>query len=197
MLTVRKGGHRDLERYYSLLEIDYDKKELLPKLAIHRAISRGDQEFLLFADEESKLDVAYALVNVRSLYGYVLLKYFGVIPWYRGHNLGVESMRLINRRYADKQGILAELTVFDKEDKDTLRKLRRFFERFGFEHVSCDYRLGGAPVTLMVKPMKGTAEIGPVAHRLIRDFYTRILSPLGVEKMVDIRPPQKAADPAE
>ena len=44
MLTLRKGGHRDLERYYGLMEVDFDSEELLGKLAIHRAISRGDQE---------------------------------------------------------------------------------------------------------------------------------------------------------
>ena len=70
MLTVKKGGHRDLERYYSMFEIDFDQKELLPKLAIHRAISRGDQELLLFVDDESQLTLAYALVCTRSLYGY-------------------------------------------------------------------------------------------------------------------------------
>ena len=187
MLTVEKGGHRDLERWYSLMEIDFDRKELLSRLTIHRAISKGEQELLLFTDEESKLTVGYALVCTRSLYGYVLLKYFGVVPWYRGHGLGVECMRLINRRYADRQGILAELTVFDQEDGDTLPRLRRFFARFGYVAVNSDYKLGGAPVTLMVKPILGTAEIEPVADRMIRDFYSRCLTPFSMEKMVDIR----------
>ena len=188
MLIAKKGGHRDLERYYSMLEIDYDQRELLPKLSIHRAISRGDQELLLFVDEESQMTLAYALVCTRSLYGYVLLKYFGVLPWYRGHNIGVEAMRLINRRYADRQGILAELTVFEDEQTETLRKLRRFFARFGYVDVPCDYRLGGAPVDLMVKPILGTEEIGPVAHRIIPDFYSRVLSPVSLDRMVQIRP---------
>ena len=188
MLIVKKGGHRDLERYYSMFEIDFDQKELLPKLGIHRAVSRGDQELLLFVDEESQLTLAYALVCTRSLYGYVLLKYFGVLPWYRGHNVGVEAMRLINRRYADRQGILAELTVFEDGQADTFRKLRRFFARFGYVDVPCDYRLGGAPVDLMVKPILGTEEIGPVAHRIIPDFYSRVLSPVSLDRMVQIRP---------
>ena len=188
MLIVKKGGHRDLERYYSMFEIDFDRKELLPKLAIHRAISRGDQELLLFVDEESQLTLAYALVCTRSLYGYVLLKYFGVLPWYRGHNIGVEAMRLINRRYADRQGILAELTVFEEEQTDALRKLRRFFARFGYVDVPCDYRLSGAPAELLVKPIQGTEEIGPVAHRIVTDFYSRVLSPASLDRMVQIRP---------
>jgi len=188
MLTVKKGGHRDLERYYSMFEIDFDQKELLPKLAIHRAISRGDQELLLFVDDESQLTLAYALVCTRSLYGYVLLKYFGVLPWYRGHNVGVEAMRLLNRRYAERQGILAELTVFEDEQTDTLRRLRRFFARFGYVDVPCEYRLGGAPVDLMVKPVQGTEEIGPVVHRIVCDFYSRVLSPASMDRMVKIRP---------
>ena len=191
MLIAKKGGHRDLERYYSMFEIDFDRKELLPRLAIHRAISRGDQELLLFVDEESQLTLAYALVCTRSLYGYVLLKYFGVLPWYRGHNIGVEAMRLINRRYADRQGILAELTAFEGEQTETLRKLRRFFARFGYVDVPCDYRLGGAPAELLVKPIQGTEEIGPVAHRMISDFYSRALSPAALDRMVQIRPAEE------
>ena len=81
MLQIRKGGHRDLERYYSVFDLDFDKKELLPKLSLHRAISKGDVELLIVYDEESRIEVAYALTLCRGLYGYVLLKYFGVLPW--------------------------------------------------------------------------------------------------------------------
>ena len=88
---------------------------------------------------------------------------------------------------AAEQGLVAELAVFDPEDKDTLRKLRKFFSRFGYEPVDCAYRLGGVPAELMVKPIKGTAEIGPVVHRVIRDFYARVLNPARLEKMVEIR----------
>ena len=186
MLAIRKGGHRDLERYYSVIDLDFDKKELLPKLSLHRAISKGDVELLIVYDEESRIEVAYALTLCRGLYGYVLLKYFAVIPWYRGKGLGIQTMRLLNKYYADRQGILAELTVFDPEDTETLRKLRKFFSRFGYEEVKSDYRLAGAPVTLMVKPIKGTAEITPVAHRLLRDFYSRVIGPTALEKMIQI-----------
>ena len=187
MLQIRKGRHRDLERYYNVFDLDFDKKELLPKLSLHRAISKGDVELLIVYDEESRIEVAYALTLCRGLYGYVLLKYFGVLPWYRGKGLGIQAMRLLNKHYAEKQGLLAELTVFDPEDKDTLRKLRKFFSRFGYEEVKCDYRLAGAPVTLMVKPLRGTAEIAPVAHRILRDLYSRVLSGEKLEKTVDIR----------
>ena len=46
----------------------------------------------------------YALVATKNLYGYVLLKYLAVMPWCRGQGLGIQIMRLINKRYADKQG---------------------------------------------------------------------------------------------
>jgi hypothetical protein len=187
MLQIRKGGHRDLERYYTLFEVDFDEKELLPKLGLHTAISKGDAELLIVYDEESKLELGYALTLCRNVYGYVLLKYFGILPWYRNKGLGVQAMRLVNKHYAESQGILAEITVFDPEDQDTLRKLRKFFSRFGYEEVPSDYRLGGAEVTLMAKPIKGTAEIAPVAHRMIRDFYSRILGPTRMDQMVDIR----------
>ena len=50
MLKVEKGGHRDLERWYGLMEIDFDRRELLSKLTIHRAISKGEQELLIFSE---------------------------------------------------------------------------------------------------------------------------------------------------
>ena len=191
MLAVRTGGHRDLERLYSAFELDFDRRELLPKLSIHKAMMAGDQELLVFYDEESGITAGYALVMVRGVYGYVLLKYFGILQWFREQGLGIQAMRLINKRYADRQGILAELTVFDDADGDYLRKLRRYFARFGYQDVACDYRLGGAPVDLMVKPIRGTAEIAPVAHRMIADFYSRCLRPVSFAKMVDIRPLKK------
>ena len=186
MLQLRKGGHRDLERYYTLFEVDFDEKELLPKLGLHTAISKGDAELLIVYDEESRIEVAYALCFCRGLYGYVLLKHFGVLPWYRNKGLGVQAMRLVNQHYAEKQGILAELAVFDPEDRETLRKLRKFFARFGYEKVAVDYRLAGAEAELLVKPIKGTADLAPVAHRIVRDLYGRVLSPAATDQMVQI-----------
>ena len=192
MLTLRKGNHRDLERLYPAIEMDFDKRELLPKLAIHKAMTLGDQELLVFYDDESEITLGYALVMVRGVYGYVLLKYFGILQWFREQGVGVQAMRLINKRYAEKQGILAEITVFDDAEGDYLRKLRKFFARFGYQFVPSDYRLGGAKVDLMVKPIKGTADIAPIAHRMIRDFYSRCLRPASFEKMIDMHAVEKS-----
>ena len=188
MLTIRKGGHVELERFYSAMEIDFDEKELLGKWSIHRAMSAGDQELLVFSDADTGMDVGYALVMCRGLYGYVLLKYFGILPWFRGKGLGVEAMRLINKRYADRQGLLAELTTFEDEKGEYLRKLRKFFARFGYVKIESDYRIGGSPVELMVKPLKGPWDVAPIAHRMIRDFYSRCLRFSSYERMIDIRP---------
>ena len=186
MLNLRKCGHKDLERYYSLLEMDFAKEEIISKLSLHRALLNGSAELLVVYDEESSLEVAYALVLTKNLYGYVLLKYMAVLPWYRGKGVGIAAMRLINKRYADRQGIIAELTSFEDEDGSMIKGLRKFFARFGYVVVD-----SGAPVELMVKPIKGTFEIEPVEHRIIRDFYTRILNPFAMDKMIDIRPVRK------
>ena len=189
MLKVRTATAAEFSRYYNALQIDFDERELLPKSAIRRAIRRGDQEFLLFCDERSGIPEGYALCGIRNVYGYVLLKYFGIFSWYQGQGLGVEAMRLLHRRYADCQGILAELTVFDDgEDGEYLRKLKRFFSRFGYENVPCSYRIGGAEVFLAVKPIQGTAEIGPIARRLLTDYYSRCLRPSEAEKMLSFAP---------
>ena len=188
MLTLRKGGHRDLERYYGLMEVDFDSEELLGKLAIHRAISKGEMELLIAYDDETKLEAAYALAACRGLYGYVLLKYVAVFPWYRGRGLGVETMRLIHKRYAEKQGVIAELTEFDDPEPEHLKKLFRFFGRFGYEEIESDYRISGTRAHVLVKPIRGEGkDITPVYHRVLSDYYTRLLSPAAMARMIDVR----------
>ena len=188
MLTLRKGGHRDLERYYSMMEVDFDSEELLGKLALHRAISKGEAELLIAYEDESRLEAGYALVVCRGLYGYVLLKYIAVLPWYRGKGLGVEIMRLVHKRYADRQGVIAELTEFDDPEPEHLKKLFRFFGRFGYEEIRSDYRIGGVRAHVLVKPILGEGEdITPVYHRVLADFYSRVLSPLSMNRMLKVR----------
>ena len=194
MITIRKGGHRDLERYYPAMEMDFDSEEMLPKLAIHKAMMNGSQELLVVYDNESQLELGYALVCVKSLYGYVLLKYFAILPWYRDRGVGVEAMRLMNKRYADRQGILAELTEFEDPDENHLRKLFKFFARFGYVEVPCEYTIGGTRANLMVKPIKGTADIAPVAHRVITDIYSRLLTLGAMFRMIDIKPGKKTEE---
>ena len=194
MLNIRKGGHRDLERVYSLIDLDFDKKELIPKMSIHKAMMEGAMELVLLYDDESNMDLGYALVCCKGLYGYVLLKYFGILPWYRDKGLGVEAMRLVNKRYADRQGIVAELTTFDDEGGEYLMKLRRFFARFGYVEIDRDYRISGTKAHLFVKPIKGTWDIAPIVHRILNDHYSRCLTRREMARMIDIRPYGKKAE---
>lgn len=188
MLNIKKGGHRDLERYFTLIEMDFDSEELLPKIAIHKGMMNGALELLIAYDEDSGMDAGYALVATKNLYGYVLLKYLAVMPWCRGQGLGIQIMRLINKRYADKQGIIAELTEFEDPDPDRLRKLRKFFNRFGYEEIESNYTISGVKANLLVKQIKGKTDITPVAQRIIPDFYSRFLTVFTMEKMLDIKP---------
>ncbi len=185
MLKLREGSISELNRFYSAMQVDFDERELFPLSAIRKAVRNGAQEFLLFFDEETFITMGYALCCTKSVYGYVLLKYFGILPWYQDNGVGVEAMRLLHKRYADRQGILAELTVFaDSDEGDYFRKLRRFFTRFGYSEVPVSYKIGGAKALLTTKPLRGTAEITPVAKRLILDFYSRILRPAQLENML-------------
>lgn len=191
MLDMRKGGHVELEKYYPLMEMDFDSEELMPRLSLHRAIMNGTAELLIVYEKESGLDVAYALAIVKNLYGYALLKYMGVLPWYRGRGMGVETMRFINRRYVDKQGLIAEITEFPDEDKDRVKKLRKFFTRFGYVEIDSDCRIAGVKSNIMVKPLKCGEDISPLIHRILPDFYGRCLGPRAVRKMLDIKPVKK------
>lgn len=193
MINIRKGGHKDLERYYPAMEMDFDSEELISKLLLHKAMMSGEAELMIFFDDESNLELGYALVLVKNLYNYVLLKYFAILPWYRDKGVGVAAMRLLNKRYADKQGILAEITEFDDPEVDHIKKLYKFFARFGYIEVPCDYKIGGVKANLMAKPIKGSALLAPVAHRVIIDFYSRILRPSAMFNMIDIK--RAAEDP--
>ena len=187
MLKLIKVGHREMQRYYPLMETDFDSEELIGRLAMHKGISNGSIDFLVFREEESGMDAGYAVVLTKNLYGYVDLKYFAVMPWFRGRGLGVQLMRELNRRYADTQGIIAELTEFDDPDPDRLKKLRKFFARFGYEEIRSDCTIRGVKDNLLVKQIKGTADITPVAHRVLPDFYTRFMTPTAFWRMMDIK----------
>lgn len=189
MLKLRVCGHRELERIYTLFELDFDKKELLPKLGIHKAMLKGDMELLAVTEDESRLDLAFLLVGCRGLYGYAWLKYLDVIPYYREKGLGVEAMRLLHKRYADRQGIVTEITDFsDEPGGETLRKQQKFFARFGYEELNSDLRFGGVEDHVLVKPIRGSAAISPIIHRVMLDFYSRVYSPAALARAVEIRP---------
>ena len=187
MLKLIKVGHREMQRYYPLMETDFDSEELIGRLNMHKGISNGSIEFLVFREEESGMDAGYAVVLTKNLYGYVDMKYMAVMPWFRGRGFGVQLMREINKRYADAQGIVAELTEFPDPDKDRLRKLRKFFSRFGYEEIESDYAIRGVKANLLVKPIRGSADIAPIARRVIPDFYTRFLPDAALWRMIEIK----------
>ena len=194
MLKLIMAGHREMQRYYPVLETDFDSEELIGRIPMHLGISNGSIDFLLLRDEESGIDAGYAVVLTKSLYGYVDLKHFAVMPWFRGRGFGIQLMREINRRYAECQGIITELSEFDDTDPDRLKKLRRFFKRFGYEEIKSDYTIRGVKANLLVKPVRGTTDLTPVAHRVIPDFYSRFLSVNSLWRMMDIRSVQAESE---
>ena len=92
MLKLRKGGHKELEKYYGLMEIDFDSEELFSKLTIHKAMLNSDMELVILYDEDSRMDIGYALVCLKNLYGYVLLKYMAVMPWENRTGIGTPTL---------------------------------------------------------------------------------------------------------
>lgn len=183
-MKLRSCTQSELAHAWALFETEFDEKELLPRLAVRRAMLRGDMELLAMFDEESGIDAGFVLVGCRGVYGYVWLKYLSVLPWYREHGLGIEFMRLLHRRYAGKQGIVTELTDFGDDGEQTLRTLRKFFARFGYVEVESGARLGGVEDHVMVKPIKGTEALEPVIRRVLLDFYSRVTTPLSRQKML-------------
>lgn len=183
-MKLRVCSQGELSHAWALFATEFDEKELLPRLAVRRALLRGDMELLAMTDEQSGIDVGFALVGCRGLYGYVWLKYLSVLPWYRERGFGIEFMRLLHRRYAGKQGVVAELTDFGEDGDQTLRALRKFFARFGYVELKSGARLGDTEDHVMVKPIKGTEELEPVIRRVLLDFYSRVTTPLSRQKML-------------
>ena len=192
MLKLRQGGHRDLEKYYGLMEIDYDSEELIPKLALHRALISRKAELLICHDDETGIETGYALCFVNGVYGYVLLKNFAVVPWLRGKGLGAQMMRLEHKRFAQAQGIVTEITEFEDEDPDHMRKQQKFLKRFGYEEIKSDYRISGVKAHLYFKGIKNSSDMSCVAHRVIQDIYSGILSSSAMLRMIDINKVESA-----
>lgn len=186
MLKLIKGTHRELERLYPLMETDFDSEELLGRFAMHRGMLNGSIDFLILREAESGMDAGYAVVLPKNLYGYADLKYMAVMPWFRGRGLGVQLMREVHRRYADTQGIIAELTEFPDPDPDRLRKLRKFFARFGYEQIPVPCTIRGVKDNLLLKPLKGSTDLTPIIHRVLPDFYTRFMSDAAFWRMMEI-----------
>lgn len=183
MLKLRTGTHRDLERYYTLFEIDFDRRELLSKISLHKSMLKNESELLIAYDDETKIDLVYAMVFTKNIYKYVLLKYYAVLPWYREKGVGSDAMQLIAQRYSERQGIVAEIPCFESNDITQIRDLKNFFKKHGYTETNADYYIGGAETSLLVKKIKATAEFLPIYQGVMKDFYSRIL-PAGSE-MID------------
>ena len=174
MVKLRAGTVTDLKKYYTMMEIDFDKRELFNSILLQKGMLTGNVQMFVIYDDQAKADVGYAVTFPQNVYGYVLLKYFGVFPWYRQKGMGKQALQELVAQYEDKYGLIAEIPVFEDNGEGQITYLLHFLEEAGFGEVPADYRIGGAKVHLLTKAMKGTGQISRVAHRILPDFYTRI-----------------------
>lgn len=190
MLRIKKCGHKELHDYYKVMKSDFEKSELPPEIVFQKALLQNQIEFLLIVDDTVKVTIAYAVVCPKSMYGYGLLMYFAVMPWYRGKGLGTDALRLINKRYNSLRGMLLEVT--NHPDKATGDRRIRFYQREGYEIVRCgDYTLFGVPARIMVRQKKGLPDPGPVMHRIMPEIYTHLFSETTVRKNIIVKPYKK------
>ena len=47
---------------------------------------------------------------------------------------------------------------------------------------------------MFVKPIAGKEDITPVYHRVLADYYTRILTPAAMSRMIDLKPVKKSGE---
>lgn len=182
MLKIRKGTQKELSKYYTMMEVDFDERELIGKIPLQLAMLKGNLDFYVAYDTKTRTDIGYALVFKKSIYDYVLIKYLGIFPWYRANGVGNEFLNLLLQEYPEKKGVIAEIPVFEENGDQQINKLKSFFAKHGFVNVKCSYRISGAEVILMCKPVKGETDISPIAHRIIKDIYSEYMP----EEKVDI-----------
>ena len=189
-------GARALHRIYRCLRRDFHVYERIPEPLLALAVARGRQACFSIRDEAGQ-EYGYAFCCVCSLYGYVLLNYLAIHPEHRGQGVGSAALELLARRFSQRQGLLLELTESPGEEAE-LEARRRLYRRHGFVDVPCDYRLAGVPCRLMCRPLQGTADLAPVAHRILPEIYSQTIPGRWLlEKIVVTRPWRgEAAPPA-
>ncbi len=190
MLRLRKAGFKDMHEIYNMMKADFDEGEMVPEIVFQKALFQKDAELVLVADDTIKITIAYALVCPNSLYGYGLLWYFAVLPWYRGKGLGTEAIRLINQKYGRLRGMMLEVT--ETPDRETANRRIKFYEKNGYRVVRTgECRLNGIPMRIMVRQGADMPDPGPYMHRILPEIYGHMFSQPMVDKLLDITPSKK------
>lgn len=184
---LKKGSIADLHRIYGkYMRADFHRYERMPEPVIALAMARGKQELLLITDDSGRL-AGYAICCCRSVYGYVLINYLAVLQQRRGEGIGSAALELLSGYYADRMGLIVELTDTPGEREETLRR-HSFYGRAGFADADSDYRLCGVQTYLMVRPLRAAADISAAAHLILPEIYSHSLPKRAVRAIVDIRP---------
>lgn len=174
MLQIRKGTHIDLEKYYGLIENDFDERELISKIPLHKAVMQNYGELLIFFDDDTNEEIGYAFVLTKNIYKYTLLKYFAILPWCQEKGYGTKALELLIDRYSESRGLIAEVPKFEENDIEQLKGLFRFFAAQGFVAIRDEYYISKVPTVILIKGIRGTANISPVYKHIMDDFYSRI-----------------------
>lgn len=190
MLKLKKAGYKEMHKYYAIMQEDFNKDELVPEVVFQKALFQRTADLVLVVDDTIGVTIAYALVCPKSLYGYGLLWYFAVLPWYRGRGLGTEVMKLINQKYGRLRGMLLEIT--EVPDAATANRRIQFYNNVGYRVVKTgDIKLNGIPMKIMVRQLAAAPDPGPYIHRILPEIYGHMFSEPMVEKLLDIQPIKK------
>lgn len=191
MLVLKKAKPKDVRNYYGLLRYEFRKPELVPHLNIQSAVRRDEMELLLISDDRVNVVVAYAFVSHRGMYGYPLINYFCVMPWYREGGYRENSLHLIIDRYRDKQGLLIELPEYEGGEVN-FDSTKEFYENFGFEEIPCRYYKNGVKTHILNCPLKSRKSAEGIIGRIIPEIYERsigsavLLRNIRIERAVNI-----------
>ncbi len=182
--SIKRGGHRDLKRIYPMIEFDFEDWERPTELEFHGAFLKGGAEILLLKDEDG-LEAGYAVMLIHRPTAYVMLGWLSVYPTVRGGGIGGKFLTLIKEFYADKQGILLEITQYPELEK--ARRLHAFYSRNGWRDVACTYSICDVESGLMWLPINGAEDIHLAIQLIIREVYSGIYNDIKFRKFIKVR----------
>ena len=180
---LERGGHKDLQRVYPMMEFDFESWERPTQLEFQAALLKG-AELLLLRDGEGR-ECGYAMMLKSRGAGYVLLGWLGVYPHVRGHGVGGQFLSLMADYYASYKGILLEVTKYPELEK--ARKLHNFYLRNGYTDVGCEYLLYGEGASLMYRRLLGPEDISADIRGIVRDMYLPLYNEREQEKYIQIK----------
>lgn len=179
MYEIKRGGHADMKRIYSMMEYDFKDWERPSLVEFQLALIKGAE--LLLLKDENGFEAGYALMLRDRAHRYALLGWLGVYPTVRGGGIGAQFLEQIKARYARYECTFLEVTEYPALEK--ARRLVEFYRRHGWQETGVPYAIGGRDTLLM---HFGSAPQRADLKAVIEAVYAPLYGPLAFRKNISV-----------